>query len=389
MKLPVIQFRGNFLMIILAIVLAGDATAYSKAAQYKQPQADSIFKKDYILHIMDKVADWQLNEWRTNGFKHPKVDWTNAACYTGIYALGAMKHQEKYLAELVKIGNDLNWNTGPRRFMADEYCIGQTYSLLYTRYHDQKMIAPFRVLADSIVNNPHTESLEWKNNIANREWAWCDALFMGPTALSYLSTATGDAKYLNTAIKLWWKTTDYLYDKQEHLYSRDGSFLEKKEKNGKKVFWSRGNGWVFAGLARVMENMPANHPEKKKFEKLYKDMAAKIATLQQPDGSWHASLLDPESYPVKETSGTGFYCYALIWGLNHHLLDRETYWPVVKKAWVALNASVHADGMLGNVQRIGASPDSVTESSTEVYGIGAFLLTGSQLYQYVSKHPHL
>jgi unsaturated rhamnogalacturonyl hydrolase len=109
--------------------------------------------------------------------------------------------------------------------------------------------------------------------------------------------------------------------------------------------------------------------------------------LQQPDGSWHASLLDPESYPVKETSGTGFYCYALVWGLNHNLLDKETYWPVVKKAWAALTSSVHPDGMLGYVQRIGASPDMVTENSTEVYGVGAFLLTGSQLYQYVGAHP--
>src|SRR5262249_32244220 len=160
----------------------------------------------------------------------------------------------------------------------DDYCIGQTYSLLYEKYKDKKMIANFRMLADSIVERPHDESLEWKNNIADREWAWCDALFMGPTALSYLSTATGDKRYLDMATKLWWKTTHYLYDSNEHLYSRDGSFLMKTEKNGKKVFWSRGNGWVFAGLARVLENMPRNHPDRKRFETLYKDMAAKIAS---------------------------------------------------------------------------------------------------------------
>ncbi|MDP9081835.1 MAG: glycoside hydrolase family 88 protein [Bacteroidota bacterium] len=348
---------------------------------------DSTLKKENILNIMHQVADWQLNEWNTKGFNHPAVDWTNAACYTGIYSLGAIKGNDKYLEALTKIGNDLNWNTGRNRFMADDYCIGQTYSLLYTRYHDKKMITPFIKLADSILAKPHDESLEWENNIASREWAWCDALFMGPTALSYLSTATKDPKYLNTAVKLWWKTTNYLYDSTEHLYFRDGSYLNRKEKNGKKVFWSRGNGWVLAGLVRVMENLPAKDPEKAKFEKLFKDMAARIATLQQPDGSWHASLLDPESYPVKETSGTGFYCYALVWGLNHNLLDKKTYWPVVKKAWAALTSSVHPDGMLGYVQRIGDSPDMVTENSTEVYGVGAFLLTGSELYKYVSHPP--
>jgi unsaturated rhamnogalacturonyl hydrolase len=280
----------------------------------------------------------------------------------------------------------VNWNTGSNRLMADDYCVGQTYSLLYMKYKDKKMIAPFKHLADSIVSLPFNESLEWKNNIQSREWAWCDALFMGPTALAYLSTATGDLKYLNKAAGLWLKTTDYLYDPQEHLYSRDGSYLNKKEKNGAKVFWSRGNGWVLAGLARVMENMPADYPGRKKFVDQFKDIAAKIASLQQRDGSWHASLLDPESYPIKETSGTGFYCYAILWGINHGILNKSLFLPVAKKAWIAMVTSVQPDGMLGFVQPIGGSPDKVTQQSNEVYGTGAFLLAGAQLNEYINKH---
>jgi unsaturated rhamnogalacturonyl hydrolase len=374
-------------LLALLLLLAFSVNTYAAKSPGAAQAKDSLLQKTYILNIMHQVADWQLNAWNTTGFKHPKVDWTNGAAYTGFFALGAMPGNEKYLTALVNIGNDLNWGTGRDRFMADDYCIGQTYSQLYTKYKDKKMIAPFILQADSIVNKPHDEPLDWKNKIQLREWAWCDALFMGPTALSYLSTATGDQKYLNTATKLWWKTTEYLYDPAEKLYFRDGSYLQKKEKNGQKVFWSRGNGWVLAGLVRVMENMPANYPDKKKFEQLYKDMAGRIAGLQQPDGSWHASLLDPASYPVKETSGTGFYTYAILWGLNLGLLDQKTYWPVVKKAWAALTVSVHPNGMLGYVQRIGAAPDSVDFESTEVYGVGAFLLTGTQLYEYVSKHP--
>jgi len=209
---------------------------------------------------------------------------------------------------------------------------------------------------------------------------------MGPAALTYLSTATHDPKYLDAAVKLWWKTTDYLYVPSEHLYFRDQTYFEKKEKNGQKVFWSRGNGWVMGGLVRVLDNMPANYPDRKKFIALYKDMAARIASLQQPDGSWHASLLDPESFPPKETSGTGFYTYALLWGLNNGTLDKKTYWPVVQKSWAALATSVHPDGMLGYVQKIGAAPDKVDENSTEVYGVGAFLLTGTQLIKYLDHN---
>ena len=346
---------------------------------------DSLFRQNQVLQAMEKVATWQLNSWKEKGSKHACWDWTNAAGYTGIMALSKISKDPKFIQVLVLRGDSLKWQTGPRRFHADDYCIGQTYSQLYAKYKDKKMIANFRQLADSIVMMPHDESLEWKGGIANREWAWCDALFMAPTALSYLSTVTEERSYLDIAVKLWWKTTDYLYDNDEHLYFRDGSFLDKKEKNGRKVFWSRGNGWVFAGLARVLENMPKNYSGRKKFERLFRDMAEKIASLQQPDGSWHASLLDPESYPIKEMSGTGFYTYGFIWGLNNKLLDKKTYWPVVQKAWTALNGAIHPDGMLGYVQPIGAAPGAVDENSTEIYGVGAFLLAGSELYKYTGN----
>lgn len=347
---------------------------------------DTLFKQKSIVKTMERVADWQLNTWKDKGFAHAKYDWTNGACYAGLFELGKMSKKDTYLPFLVSIGNDLDWNTGPRHGMADDYCVGQLFANLYILYKEPKMIAKWRVQADSIIAAPHIESLEWKNKIALREWAWCDALFMGPPALSYLSAATKDPKYLDAAVKLWWKTTDYLYVPAEHLYFRDQSYFEKKEANGQKVFWSRGNGWVVGGLVRVLDNMPAKHPGRKKLIKLYKEMALRIASLQQPDGSWHASLLDPESYPPKETSGTGFYTYALLWGLNNGTLDKKTYWPVVKKAWTALATSVHPDGMLGYVQKIGAAPDKVDENSTEVYGVGAFLLAGTQLCKYLDHN---
>jgi len=370
------KFSKTGLTIIL-FTLTGLST-YSQSTKTKAKAAE-------VVKEMQRVADWQINKWNTDGFKYPKADWTLGACYTGIYALGSLPANEKYLDVLVKIGNDINWNTGRKRFYADDYCVAQIYSQLYLRYKEPKMIAPFRALADSIVAQPHTEPLNWKNNIAMREWAWCDALFMGPPALSYLSLATGDEKYVNTAIKLWWKTTGFLYDPAEKLYFRDETYLQKKEKNGQKVFWSRGNGWVLAGLVRLLEGTPANHPDRKKLESLYKDLAGRIVSLQQPDGSWHASLLDPASYPIKEMSGTGFYCYALAWGVNHGLLNKKAYWPAVEKAWTALKSSVQPDGMLGYVQPIGASPDKVDANSTEVYGVGAFLLSGSEIYKNILK----
>ncbi|MEO8822728.1 MAG: DUF4861 family protein [Ginsengibacter sp.] len=338
------------------------------------------------LQIMKKVADWQLQSWERQGMRHAKYDWTNGAAYAGFMALNEIANDPKYSKAMCRIGEDLDWNTGPRRTMADDYCVAQMFSQMYSLYRQPKMIAHFKQQADSIVEMPHTESLEWKNNIHDREWAWCDALFMGPPALAYLSTATGDQKYLDIASKLWWKTTDYLFDPSESLYFRDGSYLNKKEANGTKMFWSRGNGWVMGGLVRMLDNMPANYPDRPRFIELYKKMAEKIATLQSEDGSWHASLLDPSAYPEKETSGTGFFCYALAWGVNHNLLSYEKYNPVISKAWEALTSSVHGNGMLGNVQQIGAKPESVDSNSTEVYGVGAFLLAGSEMIDMILKN---
>jgi unsaturated rhamnogalacturonyl hydrolase len=348
--------------------------------------AQSGVTADSTLKMMEKVADWQLDIWERKGMQWPKSDWTNAAAYTGFMALNKIANDPKYINKMYQIGDDLDWKTGPNRTHADQYCVGQMFSKLYSLYHESKMIADFKELADSIIAMPHAESLEWRNGISNREWAWCDALYMGPPALAYLSTATGEIKYLDIASKLWWKTTDFLFDSSENLYYRDSRYFNKKEANGKKVFWSRGNGWVMGGIVRMLENMPEKYKDRPRFISLFKRMAHKIATLQSGDGSWHASLLDAESYPVKETSGTGFYCYALAWGVDNGLLSYEKFKPVIEKAWNALTSSVHDNGMLGYVQEIGAQPASVDSNSTEVYGVGAFLLAGSEMINVSLKH---
>jgi unsaturated rhamnogalacturonyl hydrolase len=130
-----------------------------------------------------------------------------------------------------------------------------------------------------------------------------------------------------------------------------------------------------------LENMPPDYPDRPRYLKLLQAMASRIANLQQPDGTWHASLLDPGSYPNKETSGTAFYCYALAWGIHHGVLDKAKYGPVVTKAWNALVSAIQPDGRLGYVQQIGDKPGQTDANSTEAYGTGGFLLAGSEIYR--------
>ena len=158
-------------------------------------------------------------------------------------------------------------------------------------------------------------------------------------------------------------------------------YFDQRETNGAKVFWSRGNGWVLAGLARGLQYLPPDYPARPRFAALFKEMANRVAPLQRPDGYWLVSLLNPGAFPMPETSGAGFFTYALAWGVNAGLLDRTVFEPAVLKGRAALNRAVLPDGKLGYVQRVGAAPGDTSADETEVYGVGAFLLAGSEVHQ--------
>ena len=362
------------LISVVLIVITLPIAAADSSNQQLTPKA--------ILSVMERVADWQL----AHPSAHSATDWTQGAGDAGMMALAGISGNPKYRDAMLAMGEANGWKPGPRAYHADDLVVGQTYAALYLIYRDPKMIAPLRARFDAILATPpQVQSLDFHQQYdqVSQLWSWCDALFMAPTVWMQMYAATGDRRYLDFAVKNWWVTTDYLYDPQEHLYFRDSTYFERREANGKRVFWSRGNGWVMAGLVRVLQLLPANDPSRTRFERLFQDMAGAVLKAQQPDGLWHASLLDPASYPLKETSGSGFYTYALAWGVNQGLLDGAKFKPAIRKAWTALVDCVDADGKLTHVQPIGSDPKTFADDSTEVYGVGAFLLAGSEVYRMV------
>jgi unsaturated rhamnogalacturonyl hydrolase len=237
------------------------------------------------------------------------------------------------------------------------------------------MIAPTRAELDALLAAPHVSKRAGKTI----PWWWCDALFMAPPVWSRMYAATGDRKYLGYLDEEWAKTSDLLYDKQEHLYARDADYLTKTEANGKKMFWSRGNGWVMGGIARTLDYLPKDDPARVKYVTQLREMAARVASLQGADGLWRAGLLDQGNYSEPEMSGSALFTYALAWGINEGVLDRTIYRPVVEKAWAGMLKHIYADGRLGCIQQTGAEPAPFKATASYTYGVGAFLLAGSEI----------
>ena len=372
---------------ILPVLLLVSLRGYSQDLQ--TPAFKDALNTDDVRTVLKAVADHQVRTQLT----HHLADWTNAALYAGMVDWASIALDYSYYEWLKDIASRNNWtyyiHENPlRRYHADDYCVGQMYIELYRKYGDKNMIRPMRAYLDQILKDPAKGDLKFVNTDtywSTQRWSWCDALFMGPTVWAKMANATKKKKYLEFMYQEYKATTDYLFDKEEDLYFRDSNYFTRKEANGEKIFWGRGNGWVFAGLPKIIRELPEKYVHKDYFVTIYKKMAAKLLSLQQPDGSWRASLLDPASYPNPEMSATAFFVFGLAWGVDKGYLDKATYLPAVEKGWKGMVRSVWPDGKVGYIQPVGADPKAVTSDMTEVYGVGGFLMAGTQIYKMIEK----
>lgn len=333
---------------------------------------------------MKKVFMWQRtnlpDHWITSHDEVRTIEdtgWIRGTFFTGVLAAYHATLDDDYLQAASKWAEENRWLPGPRARHADDHCVGQVYTELFLLMKNHQMIMPIQETFDKIIDD---------SSRGREDWWWCDALFMAPPVLARLSEATQENRYIDRMNMMWWDAVEFLYDQEDQLFFRDERFTPKpdgselREANGAKIFWSRGNGWVIAGLVRVLQMMPEDFPDRARYETLLKEIAEAIVVHQHPrDNLWRASFLDPQSYPSPETSGSSLLCYALAWGINHGLLDEEQYLPAVERAWKGLLDSVSEEGRLGWVQPPGDRPSLVTKEDTMEYGVGAFLLAGSEV----------
>lgn len=334
-----------------------------------------------VLSLMERAADWQL----AHPSAYSPTGWENAPFLIGALQLAKLSASPRFHDAILAHAEKNAWAPSPRLHHADDYCVFQAYAELYRQHRDPRMIAPARKRLDAILAAPPAVTLDWGLPDALDRWSWCDALFMAPTSWLMIYESSGDKRYLDHMNKEWWATVAALYSPADRLFARDQSFLDLRERNGRSIYWARGNGWVAAGLARVLDLFPKDHPDYPRYVALYRDMMEAVLAAQQSDGLWRPGLLDPQTHPALETSGSSFYTFALTWGINRGLLDRARVEPAARRAWLALAECVNADGKLEHVQPIGAAPEGFDPTHTEPFGVGAFLLAGSEIHRLVSN----
>ena len=343
------------------------------------------FKKTQTQEVLQKVADWQIGHFNA---KRKTQFWGNGALFVGMADWAELyqsqTQSEQYWEWLYKITSKIRFQMGDRMFHADDQTIGQVNVDLYEHYgRNERMLWPTQCRVDWIMANHRDTPIDFrkKTEATQDRWSWSDALYMAPPVFAKMYALTGDARYIEFMDQEYKATYDLLYDQKEHLFFRDSRFFDRQEANGAKVFWGRGNGWVVGGLVEILKCLPENDPYRPFYEQLLKELCTRLCSLQCEDGAWHASLLDPASYPAPETSATGFIVYAMAYGVNNGILKASKFTPVIVKGWKAMLAAVDKDGKLGYVQPVGCDPKAVSAEMTEVYGVGAFLAAGTEIWK--------
>ncbi|MSU64736.1 MAG: hypothetical protein EXS38_01235 [Opitutus sp.] len=268
--------------VALCAGLAGFAQIGRAAAAAEPAPAE-------IIAALKQSADWHLGS--PSGIE--LRDWVIAHLYDGLLRTAVATGDPKYLAAVIKFGQQAGWKPFNRTYHGDDYAVGHAWLDVYQMDPSTKeRLEPMKKHLEYLVTHPVTEALDFRIKPTTPgvektdRWTWCDALYMSPPTLARLAAITGDAKYLQFLDREYRYTYDQLYDKQEKFFFRDTTFLDKKTPAGKKTFWSRGNGWVYGGFAMLLESLPKNHPTRDFYVSLYREMTASVIATQQADGLW-------------------------------------------------------------------------------------------------------
>lgn len=382
------KHRCYILVLLTIVTIAGCASAKQVKAPSQHISSNQVLQSLRLTnrYFMDKWPDTgkpiYTNRWR------PSNIWTRAVYYEGLMALYQIDPDQSYYNYAVDWGNKHKWGmrNGVETRNADDQACGQTYLDLYEIDPQPQRIKDIKANIDFIIQSGKVD-----------DWTWIDAIQMGMPVFAKLGVMNNDKTYFEYMYKMYHHSKVIegggLYNKADKLWWRDKDFVPPyQEPNGQDCYWSRGNGWVVAALVRVLDLIPQDEAHRAEYLQDYKDLMEALLPIQRADGFWNVSLHDANHFGGRETSGTALFVYGMAWGINKGLLDEKTYRPVVEKAWIAMsNEAIHPSGFLGFMQGTGKEPKDgqpVSFSSMpdfEDYGLGCFLLGGTEVYKMLNK----
>ncbi|MDT0688914.1 glycoside hydrolase family 88 protein [Salegentibacter sp. F188] len=368
-----------FLFLSLTIAINTVSTA-------QQP-----FDREEVLEQMQLANKYFMQKWPDVGKtiitnkERPSHIWTRAVYYEGLMALHEIFPKKEYYNYALDWANFHNWGfrSGNETRNADDYCAAQTYIDLYNLEPKPEKLTNTRAAMQKFLHTPQ-----------NGDWDWIDAIQMGMPVFAKMGVLENDERYFVKMYDMYMYSRNIegengLFNEEEGLWWRDADFDPPyTEPNGEDSYWSRGNGWVIAALAKVLDIIPEDAPHRQQYIDDLEIMADALIKVQREDGFWNVSLHDENHFGGKELTGTAFFVYGMAYGVNNGFLDKEKYLPAIEKGWNAMiNDGLHDDGFLGYVQSTGKEPkdgqplsyDKVPDF--EDYGLGGFLLAGSEIYK--------
>jgi rhamnogalacturonyl hydrolase YesR len=354
-------------------------------------KAQHSIDRDKVLDQMQLANNYFMEKWPDVGKtivtnkERPSHIWTRGVYYEGLMALHEIYPKKEYYNYALDWANFHEWgfNGGNITRNGDNYCAAQTYIDLYNLEPRPEKLKNTRATMQKFLHTPQ-----------NTDWDWIDAIQMGMPVFAKMGVLEKDDRYFEKMYQMYMYTRDKegengLFNKEDSLWWRDADFDPPyTEPNGEDSYWSRGDGWVIAALAKVLDIVPEGTPHREQYIKDFKTMAEALVKVQRQDGFWNVSLHDENNYGEKELSGTALFVYALAYGVNNNILNEEKYLPVIEKGWNAMvKESLHDNGFLGYVQSTGKEPKAGQPLSYdkipdfEDFGLGCFLLAGSEVYK--------
>lgn len=380
--------KWNLLLLVAlcAFSISCKQSSNKSESSDKSKSDKNVIHQSEIVDIIKKVNE----KWQTEHPEPGNAFWHHAAYHTGNMAVYEVTGLEQYKNYSEAWAEKNEWKGAKSDDKSKwKYSYGESDD--YVLFGDWQIC--FQVYADLYQLEPEEykiararEVMEYQMSTSENDyWWWVDGLYMVMPVMTRLHKITGNQLYLDKLYEYYAYAKDLMYDEESGLFYRDAKYIYPKHttNNGLKDFWARGNGWLFAGIPRVLEDLPENDAHRDEYIEMFKTLAKAIAASQQEEGYWTRSMLDPEQAPGPETSGTAFFTYGFLWGVNNGFLEEDTYLPVVNKGWRYLTeVALQPDGTLGYVQPIGerAIPgQQINVNSTADFGVGAFLLAASEM----------